>query len=135
MVRVRPSRIPTAAEARAYLESLPELWAETSDAGRHAIAEAVFERIDVSHPTVKHLLASARSKRRAETTAQLVWILGRGCPSRMALLPSTSSGRSASRLFAAGLLGSARGRNPSAASDGWDIEPPFEHGSRTELCP
>jgi hypothetical protein len=44
---VRPSRIPTAAEARAYLESLPELWAKTSDAGRHAIAEAVFERIDV----------------------------------------------------------------------------------------
>jgi len=44
---VRPSRIPTAAEARAYLESLPDLWAKTSDAGRHAIAEAVFERIDV----------------------------------------------------------------------------------------
>ena len=44
---VRPSRIPTAAEARAYLESLPEIWAKTSDAGRHAIAEAVFERIDV----------------------------------------------------------------------------------------
>ena len=44
---VRPSRVPTAAEARAYLESLPELWAKTSDAGRHAIAEAVFERIDV----------------------------------------------------------------------------------------
>jgi hypothetical protein len=44
---VRPSRVPTAAEARAYLESLPELWAKTSDAGRHAIAEAVFGRIDV----------------------------------------------------------------------------------------
>ena len=44
---VRPSRISTAAEARAYLESLPELWAKTSDAGRKAIAEAVFERIDV----------------------------------------------------------------------------------------
>ena len=37
----------TAAEARAYLEDLPTLWARTSDAGRHAIAEAVFERIDV----------------------------------------------------------------------------------------
>jgi hypothetical protein len=45
--RERPSRRPTAAEARAYLESLPELWAKTSDAGRKAIAEAVFERIDV----------------------------------------------------------------------------------------
>ena len=44
---VRPSRLPTAAEAREYLESLPELWAKTSDAGRKAIAEAVFERIDV----------------------------------------------------------------------------------------
>jgi hypothetical protein len=44
---VRPSRIPTAAEARAYLEELPSLWAKTSDAGRRAIAEAVFERIDV----------------------------------------------------------------------------------------
>ena len=44
---VRPSHIPSAAEARAYLESLPELWAKTSDAGRKAIAEAVFERIDV----------------------------------------------------------------------------------------
>jgi hypothetical protein len=44
---VRPSRIPTAAEARQYLESLPDLWAKTSDTGRHAIAEAVFERIDV----------------------------------------------------------------------------------------
>ena len=43
----RPSRLPTAAEARAYLESLPDLWAATSDAGRHTIAEAVFERIDV----------------------------------------------------------------------------------------
>ncbi len=43
----RPSLVPTAAEARAYLESLPALWARTSDAGRHAIAEAVFERIDV----------------------------------------------------------------------------------------
>jgi len=43
----RPSRVPTAAQARAYLESLPELWAKTSDAGRHAIAEAVFERIEV----------------------------------------------------------------------------------------
>lgn len=44
---VRPSRTATATEARDYLESLPDLWAKTSDAGRHAIAEAVFERIDV----------------------------------------------------------------------------------------
>ena len=44
---VRPSRIPTAAEARAYLEELPVLWAKTSDAGRHAIAETGSEQIDV----------------------------------------------------------------------------------------
>jgi hypothetical protein len=44
---VRPSRIPTPAEARAHLESLPDLWAKTSDAGRHAITRVVFERIDV----------------------------------------------------------------------------------------
>lgn len=41
---VRPSRTPTAAEARADLEELPNLWGRTSDAGRHAIDEAVFER-------------------------------------------------------------------------------------------
>ena len=33
--------------AGGYLEPLPDLWARTSDAGRRAIAEAVFERIDV----------------------------------------------------------------------------------------
>jgi hypothetical protein len=43
----RPSPLPTAAEARAYLEPLPELRAKTSDAGRTAIGGAVFERIDV----------------------------------------------------------------------------------------
>ena len=62
---VRPSRIPTAAEARAYLESLPELWAKTSDAGRHAIAEAVFERIDVlgASDSTFTLTAAARARR------------------------------------------------------------------------
>jgi len=47
---VRPSRTPTV-EARAYLEELPSLWARTSDAVRHAIAEATFERIDVLRVT------------------------------------------------------------------------------------
>jgi len=62
---VRPSRIPTAAGARAYLESLPDLWAKTSDAGRHAIAEAVFERIDVLGATdfTSTLTAAARARR------------------------------------------------------------------------
>ena len=61
---VRPSRIPTAAEARAYLESLPDLWAETSDAGRHAIAEAVFERIDVLGVTDYTFTLTAAAKAR-----------------------------------------------------------------------
>ncbi len=42
-----PSSSPTAEEVRAYLEDLPRLWRETDTDGRRAIAEAVFERIDV----------------------------------------------------------------------------------------
>ena len=61
---VRPSRIPTAAEAREYLESLPNLWAKTSDAGRHAIAEAVFERIDVLGVTDYTFTLTAQAKAR-----------------------------------------------------------------------
>ncbi len=61
---VRPARIPTAAEARAYLESLPELWERTSDAGRHAIAEAVFERIDVLGVTDFTFTLTAHAKAR-----------------------------------------------------------------------
>lgn len=59
---VRPSRTPTAAEARTYLEALPDLWAKTSDAGRHAIAEAVFERIDVLGVTDYTFTLTARAK-------------------------------------------------------------------------
>jgi hypothetical protein len=61
---VRPSRLPTAAEARDYLESLPELWAKTSDAGRKAIAEAVFERIDVLGVTDYTFTLTAHAKAR-----------------------------------------------------------------------
>ncbi|HEV8488968.1 MAG TPA: recombinase family protein [Candidatus Limnocylindrales bacterium] len=42
-----PIRTPTAAAARAYLEDLPRLWAETSEVGRRAIADAVFERVEI----------------------------------------------------------------------------------------
>jgi hypothetical protein len=62
----RPSRIPTAAEARAYLESLPDLWAKTSDAGRKAIAEAVFERIDVLGVTDYTFTLTAHAKARVD---------------------------------------------------------------------
>ena len=61
---VRPSRTPTAAEARSYLEELPKLWAKTSDAGRHAIAEAVFERIDVLGATDYTFTLTAHAKSR-----------------------------------------------------------------------
>jgi hypothetical protein len=61
---VRPSRLPTAAESRAYLESLPVLWAKTSDAGRKAIAEAVFERIDVLGATDYTFTLTAHAKAR-----------------------------------------------------------------------
>ena len=61
---VRPSRTPTAAEARAYLEELPKLWATTSDAGRHAIAEATFERIDVLGVTDYTFTLTAHAKAR-----------------------------------------------------------------------
>ncbi len=52
------------AEARAYLEELPTLWAKTSDAGRHAIAEAVFERIDVLGVTDYTFALTAHAKAR-----------------------------------------------------------------------
>ena len=44
---------------------MPDLWAKTSDAGRHAIAEAVFERIDVLGVTdfTFTLTAAAKARR------------------------------------------------------------------------
>ena len=60
----RPSRTPTAAEARAFLESLPELWAKTPDAGRHVIAAATLERIDVLGATDYTFTLTARAKSR-----------------------------------------------------------------------
>jgi DNA-binding NarL/FixJ family response regulator len=42
--------------------------------------KAVAHRLGLSHSTVKHHLASARSKVGATTTAQLVWILAERLP-------------------------------------------------------
>jgi DNA-binding NarL/FixJ family response regulator len=42
--------------------------------------KAAAHRLGLSHSTVKHHLASARSKVGATTTAQLVWILGARLP-------------------------------------------------------
>jgi len=41
---------------------------------------AAAHRLGLSHSTVKHHLANARSKVGAETTAQLVWILAPRLP-------------------------------------------------------
>lgn len=42
--------------------------------------KAAAHRLGLSHSTVKHHLASARSKAGVTTTAQLVWILGARLP-------------------------------------------------------
>jgi len=42
--------------------------------------KATAHRLGLSHSTVKHHLANARSKVGAETTAQLVWILAPRLP-------------------------------------------------------
>jgi DNA-binding CsgD family transcriptional regulator len=42
--------------------------------------KAADHRLGLSHPTVKHHLANARSKAGATTTAQLVWILAPRLP-------------------------------------------------------
>jgi len=42
--------------------------------------KAAAHRLGLSHSTVKHRLANARSKLGATTTAQLVWILGPRLP-------------------------------------------------------
>jgi hypothetical protein len=42
--------------------------------------KAAAHRLGLSHSTVKHHLANARSKVGATTTAQLVWILGSRLP-------------------------------------------------------
>lgn len=42
--------------------------------------KAAAHRLGLSHSTVKHHLASARSKVGATTTAQLVWLLGSRLP-------------------------------------------------------
>lgn len=42
--------------------------------------KAAAHRLGLSHSTVKHHLANARSKMGVETTAQLVWILAPNLP-------------------------------------------------------
>ena len=50
--------------------------------------KAAAHRLGLSHSTVKHHLANARSKVGAETTAQLVWILAPRLPEPEGLVQS-----------------------------------------------
>ncbi len=59
--------------------------------------KAAAHRLGLSHSTVKHHLANAKSKVGAVTTAQLVWILASRLP-EPERLARTDEGRSALRL-------------------------------------
>jgi DNA-binding CsgD family transcriptional regulator len=54
--------------------------------------KAAAHRLGLSHSTVKHHLASARSRVGAATTAQLVWILGARLPEPRARAQWANSG-------------------------------------------
>ena len=56
--------------------------------------KAAAHRLGLSHSTVKHHLASARSKAGAETTAQLVWILAPRLPEPESRAPGERPHRS-----------------------------------------
>ena len=56
--------------------------------------KAAAHRLGLSHSTVKHHLANARSKVGAETTAQLVWILAPRLPE-----PTPGGDRSAEEVL------------------------------------
>ncbi len=101
----RPSRLPTAAEARAYLESLPELWERTSDAGRKAIAEAVFERIDVLGVTDYSFTLTAAAKARGWDAAFGPGVLRVGEQGGRAKTPSPSKAQDE------GVLSTTQGRS------------------------
>jgi DNA-binding NarL/FixJ family response regulator len=51
--------------------------------------KAAAHRLGLSHSTVKHHLANARSKTGAATTAQLVWILGPCLPETEGMAQAT----------------------------------------------
>jgi len=55
--------------------------------------KAAAHRLGLSHSTVKHHLARARSKVGATTTAQLVWILAERLPDPEQVATGSSGGR------------------------------------------
>ena len=64
-------------------------WSDTHRLVASGSERAAAHRLGLSHSTVKHHLASARSKVGAETTAQLVWILGPRLPEPDAMAQAT----------------------------------------------
>ena len=54
--------------------------------------KAAAHRLGLSHSTFKHHLANARSKVGAETTAQLVWILGPRLPEPASRVDGSTAG-------------------------------------------
>ena len=72
--------------------------------------KAAAHRLGLSHSTVKHHLANARSKVGAETTAQLVWILAPRLPEPEGVAETDDQelGRVADELFIAGSECAAR---------------------------
>lgn len=72
MTRVRPRHPAARATDREVLVVAAVLAAGSEKAAAH--------RLGLSHSTVKHHLANARSRVGAETTAQLVWILAPRLP-------------------------------------------------------
>jgi DNA-binding NarL/FixJ family response regulator len=71
--RVRPSRGSGATATDRELAVVAAVIAAGSE-------KAAAHRLGLSHSTVKHHLANARSKVGVTTTAQLVWILGPRLP-------------------------------------------------------
>ena len=69
----RPSRRPAVRATEREIVVVAAVLATGSE-------KAAAHRLGLSHSTVKHHLANARSRVGAETTAQLVWILGPRLP-------------------------------------------------------
>ncbi|MDH4141865.1 MAG: LuxR C-terminal-related transcriptional regulator [Chloroflexota bacterium] len=69
----RPSRLPAARATDREVGVVAAVLVAGSE-------KAAAHRLGLSHSTVKHHLANARSKVGAETTAQLVWILAPRLP-------------------------------------------------------
>ena len=77
---------PTAAQARAWSEDLASLWADTTDAGRRAIAEVLFERIDVLGVTEYSIVPSLAARAHG-------WDVAFGEPFRCSIGRSGRGGR------------------------------------------